>query len=597
MKKRIIAMLLASVMVISCLAGCSGQSAEQGTTQTQEASQAQTTETKAAETKKAETSKEPVTITILTRRHDESTNDVKDVWFFKYLEYWLAQQGYNVKIDVNQTSEVDTQISLLCATDTLPDLVWGIELSNDKVSVYGSSEHMLLDWTPYLNEETMPNLMKIWDNGANAASLCTDGAIYGLPYIRRNLSWKTPYASFGMTDRMFVNTKWLEEFNLSVPTTIDEYLDMLRAFKNKKLESGEEVVPLSSAANFLQKWIWSGLGFYGTNEANGVETGIEIAIRDNQITLPAYSEQYREFVQLMKTLYDEGLISPDFFTMDDTTAQGIMSAGRCGVLADWTLENTPADHVTEWQSVPMIKIGDNDQIAISLSKTYTPNSIWASAKTENAEIITKIVDYLYSKEGTILYHYGPKKGEDPLGIQEGWYLDEKGNVTCDKVQNGTYTSMTYFGRQEIYSYDNTGTNASKIDIWDETGFDGNSDVYKVKDSITGEEFDSEYFHAYDDLTSANGWWRETNVSTSQQYVTRIALPQVYFNEEEAMKAVELKTILAPYIENETAKFITGLRPIEEIDEYFNEIKDLGADEYLELYKNAYSTYIQNTFNK
>ena len=586
--KRIFAMLLVVIMVIGCLVGCAKPNDPEQTKPSGEKNPTNPPATQGGE----DIPSEPITISILTRRHEESTNDAKDLWFFKYLEYWLAQQGYNVTIEVAQSSEYEQQLSLMFATDSLPDIVWGPELTTTNAVVYGAGEKMVLDWTPYLNEETMPNLMAAMTAEALAASTCIDGAVYSLPKIRRPnaTNYNTPSTNFGMTDRMFVNSTWLEEFGLEIPTNIDEFLNMLRAFKNKKLDSGESVVPVSVNAKFLEKWIWGGLGYYGTV----VEDGTEIAIKDDKIAIPAYSEDYREFVKLMRTLYEEGLISPDFYTMDTTTAQGIMSSGRCGVICDWTLGNTPLGKHQDFVSIPMLPIGGNDQIAISLNKGYTYGTLWAAAKTEHPEVIAKIVDYLYSDEGSTMHFYGPQKGKDPLGLLDGWYIGDKG-VTCDLVENGTYANMTLYARQEVYPYDSIAVSASSDYVYEQTGYKALGEPRTFKDSVTGKTFEGNYHGKYEDLTVNDSWWRHINVAASEQHCTLISLPTAYLAEDDAFRATEILSLVKPHVLTETANFVTGLRPMEEIDEFFKELEELGIKELLEMYTEAYAPYIEATF--
>ncbi len=42
-----------------------------------------------------------------------------------------------------------------------------------------------------------------------------------------------------------------------------------------------------------------------------------------------------------------------------------------------------------------------------------------------------------------------------------------------------------------------------------------------------------------------------------------------------------------YAEQESAKFITGARPLSELDAYFDEIERLGAKEFVKYYEDYY----------
>lgn len=54
---------------------------------------------------------------------------------------------------------------------------------------------------------------------------------------------------------------------------------------------------------------------------------------------------------------------------------------------------------------------------------------------------------------------------------------------------------------------------------------------------------------------------------------------------------DLKIVLEEYVATETAGFIVGTRSLDTIDSFMQELKKLGADELLELYKEGYTTYM------
>ena len=78
-------------------------------------------------------------------------------------------------------------------------------------------------------------------------------------------------------------------------------------------------------------------------------------------------------------------------------------------------------------------------------------------------------------------------------------------------------------------------------------------------------------------------------------MTWLTLPGVYMNSDDAFRASELGNLLTDYIKEESAKFITGARPLSEVDQYFEELRQIGVEEYIEMYRAAYSDYIKAHF--
>jgi len=591
--------LLAGALALGCLTGCSNNNSTTTTAAPQQGTAAPTQGETPEATPEATVPTEPITISILTTRHSGATNDAEDIWFFQYLEYWLAQQGYDVTIDVQQTMEPDQQISLKLGTDTLPDLIWGPELKASDAVVYGESEGMLLDWSPYINEETMPNFWRElqYDMDALAASTCSNGAVYSIPKLSEKL-YGDASLCYGMSDRMFVNEKWLKQLNLSMPTNIDQFLDMLRAFKNDiKLEGDQEVIPMLDSNFWLPKFLWTGLGYYGSTNSYAETYGIEIAIKDGEITMGAYNkDDYKTFIEIMKTCYDEGLISKDYFTMDGTTRKGLVAAGVNGVNADWTLGGLPDFH--DWVGLSPFAIGDNDEVAISITPSYAVGSLWASAKTEHPEILAKIVDYLFSVEGALLYEYGPQKGQDPLNMLDGWYVNADGtDATVKLIEDGVYASMNDYIIQHIHSSDGIGKNAlARTEMKRIAGIKEMNEPYVLKDVITGKDLVGTMKNDYTQ-DDAGHRWRTENTKASKDFVTSVSLPIVYMTEEDALNATDMRIVLEEHIKAESAKFITGARPLSELDAFHEELKAMDIEEYINIYKEAYSTYMASVFEK
>lgn len=68
---------------------------------------------------------------------------------------------------------------------------------------------------------------------------------------------------------------------------------------------------------------------------------------------------------------------------------------------------------------------------------------------------------------------------------------------------------------------------------------------------------------------------------------------MFFTDEINTRISDLTTIIKSYVTTETAKFITGQRPLDEFDKYIEELKGIGVDEYLGYYADYYESYKAN----
>lgn len=62
-----------------------------------------------------------------------------------------------------------------------------------------------------------------------------------------------------------------------------------------------------------------------------------------------------------------------------------------------------------------------------------------------------------------------------------------------------------------------------------------------------------------------------------------------------MRAEELGTLLGDYVTSESVKFITGTRPLSQVEDFQKELEGLGVEEYLEYYREGYASYMDSIF--
>ena len=100
----------------------------------------------------------------------------------------------------------------------------------------------------------------------------------------------------------------------------------------------------------------------------------------------------------------------------------------------------------------------------------------------------------------------------------------------------------------------------------------------------------------DSYISTNDWYDMnvhygvTGFIAAGKYFTS-PLPTAYLDSDTQARVAELKASISNYVEKETAKFIVGQRSLDELDNYFAELKDLGIDEYKQIYVDYYADYM------
>lgn len=529
--------------------------------------------------------------------------DANNLWWWRYAEYRLAQKGINVKLNVTGAvgEEATTGKALRLGSGNLPDIMWGFTMSGPEIVLYGDGDGVMLDFTPYLNETDMPNAYKCSQtNGADAfaASLSPKGKIYGMPYVvDRTLGWLAGSSpNFNCT---WINTTILEQLGYEMPTTKDELLTVLRAAKEYETESGKEMIPaLASDGGFLNMLVFAYLGFYGTDQAYGIQPGI----KDGAITLPVFTEEYREYLEFFHTLYEEGLISTEYFTMDGETQKALAKEGNFLIYASILNEISDVPEVfKQYTALAPVTFDEGVAPVASVTVPYTCNSVWASAKTEHPEEVAALLDLLYDDEAMMCYFYGPVLN-DPLGLVEAWQINEAGN---DLVH-------AQVGAEKQYST----LNERQFAVIAPCGLVGDCSTYTyyAKNVVAGLDFNLAY-DEYDDcitgkkvtLTNKSGYKEKYDNSVDAYYrlnryyawinnLTTVRISMLYCTAEESERITDIQSVLDSYIRKNFAKFVTGGRSLDEFDAYQEELKQLGIEELLDIYQRGYEPYIDSVFN-
>ena len=254
-----------------------------------------------------------------------------DLWIKKFIEkYW------NVNLEVEQipAAGLTERVSLLFASGELPDLMINLGLTTSNIYMYGQEEGQLLKLDEYMDETLTPNILRRFEEhpDARSASTTPDGHIYTLPKVGESDDGTT-------LNRICINKAWLDACGLEEPKTLDDFLNVLRAFKEKDPGNvgAENVIPLGGGYEVDNQnpgwYILNALGFNIGSESVDIyqNYGVRPALLDGEALLPAGHPLFKDYLETMKTMFNEGLLSRNFFLLDSTEITGEMLNGYIGV--------------------------------------------------------------------------------------------------------------------------------------------------------------------------------------------------------------------------------------------------------------------------
>ncbi|OMD03778.1 extracellular solute-binding protein [Paenibacillus sp. FSL R5-0636] len=456
--KKWVSLILSTALVSSLVAGCGSNETSDGNADA------------AGESKPLKFS---ISLNTSGNAYTESSKDINTDKWVKELE-----KRANVDLDIKliPLKDFDSKMAVMFAGGDIPDVVQNVGGATDK-SMAGSVQAGVFMPLDDLLKENAPNLMKVvpqeaWDE------VSYDGKIYGIPTWLSNPSRRAT----------FIRTDLLEKTGLPVPVTIEDFLNVLRAFKKLGVSA-----PYQMRENFKYADI-----AFGAYDALGYQF-----TEDNGEIVPKFynSENMEKALNVYKTMYDEGLIQKDFATIQTAQYGENIAAGNAGI---WTAN---AQNLLDFRtqiaaSNPEAKVdiissptGDNGQKGYGLySSVNTSLYINNKVSKEKAARIIQMFEWMQTPEASNFYSFGIE-GEN--------YTVKDGKVDYKLPENKAAQDEEKFRTQLRWVGDGT-INRERTEL-----LSGGKDVLKALDETLSKEGlggigfvpDLESFSKFPDLAS------------------------------------------------------------------------------------------------
>jgi len=326
-----------------------------------------------------------------------------DSWVEKALEEDLSNH-LGRKVDMENIflpgwSDFQTKLNLMMGDrKSMPHILWHSGMEKEYNNWIKAD--VLVDLVPYLqqygqnitNYYTEDTLFYSWE----------DGHMFRLP---------GDVAELGSMTTM-LRKDWLDNLNLSTPTTLDQYVEVLRAFTHSDPDQNGK----KDTFGFVGDHDWRAFApfFY----AYGVDVEQFIVQEDGTVKFGATMPQVKEILKLLQDLYAEGVIDPRMVT-PNVSAGDLFAEGKVGALYYWVSflnEGHP-------KQMSFKEINPNGQY-IALEPMTGPNGFsadvpsdgkgWSfvsvTSAAEEPDAVVQVLNRMASKETNTLLKFG-KEGE------------------------------------------------------------------------------------------------------------------------------------------------------------------------------------------
>ena len=290
--------------------------------------------------------KDPITIKVVKGRHMlDTTKSYNEKAAFVNA---AAETGISVEWNELVAGTESEKVSIMLAGGDLPDVFWG-QISNSQIlqneSQFVALEELIPTFAPNCLA-TYEQIGKDWKTIATTPS----GHIYGM--LGR---YEALYENWG-DGIQIVNKAWMDKVGITkLPTTLDEYYEMLVAFRDKDPNGNgqKDEIPYGFCEDMWCAHITNDMGMWGLGDGDN-EASCRTT-KGGKVSPSCNTPEYREYLEYMHKLYSEGLIDPEGISQKNEVFANKIKAGQVGSYYSWTaLEYLTDEQEKDWVVLPPI---------------------------------------------------------------------------------------------------------------------------------------------------------------------------------------------------------------------------------------------------
>lgn len=488
---------------------------------------------------------EPITLTMFTGMNPNLMSVIETYAETGMLKWLEEETGVHIDVPAVHPASQAEKWTLMLASGDYSDFLYG--LGSYPGGVTGAVEdEIVYDLNQF--REQMPLFFDLLESDEEVTRDCTldTGAIpctyriYGGDYYQ-------------MTDGPVIRADWLKELNLEVPETYDEYYEVLKAFKN---EYGATMWFSPSESPVLAEGFGIRAGY-----TFGMGSGLDCWYQENgTVQCGFFSEEFKEYMELMQKWYAEGLLNPDFAMVSGRFLNSVsgefakVSNGNFGVWLEEAAAFTAYDgYDMEIVGAPIPRKNHGDVISTKAGMTKVDGQQFAIATTcEHPELAAEWLDIWYTDEGTEKANWGTEG--------ETYVVNDDGSKSFTELITNNPDGIAMSFARELFTAPTGGY------IYD----------FETRTALWGDkEFD------------ACKIWNE-NVSRDKCVSSFISMTT-----EESEEYSALSGDIITYISQALSEFIMCQRNLDgDLDAFLDQIREMGIERCQEIEQVAYDRYME-----
>ena len=466
MKKKQIALLLASAMAVSSLTGC-GQGQE-ATTSNKESSSVATeaTETTIEAVKNFNEEgypivNEEVTLKVLLGIRDaDNMCDPDEMPSVQHLE---ELTGINLEWEVVKASDWSTKLNLMFASEEYPDVILSVWNDVD-FEEYGVTQKVLMPLDDLIEEylPTYTERIDMEEADPTISLVASDGQQYSVGYMNGGGDI--------IGNHFFVNQTWLDALNLELPTDIESLTDTLRAFKGQDLNGNgiaDEIPFTTRLVNNASGGVPYFLSLFGVPYHDSNWLYID---NNKEVQLVPAQEGFRSCMEWLHVCYKEGLLDVELFSQDGATMNTKINGNQVGFASTY-------NPLSNWKkaTAEMFSLYIPDETTL-IQRGYdmARPAAYITVANEHPEATMRLLDAMLDSELQWRMYWGESEN---AAKDRGWNYNDAGMIEtwvspdakAETVVNRLGVCTLFFAPPKTYgqSYVESASSLAKLGLVEE----------------------------------------------------------------------------------------------------------------------------------
>ena len=484
---------------------------------------------------------------------DFATND-----FTKYME---ELTNIHFEFETGSRSDWSDKLNMEFNTSTYPDCIMYVGPDEAK---WGVDEGILIQLDDLIYEN-MPNYVEKMGQFIDSTRQ-TDGHIYSIAGL--NDCYHCQYAG-----KMWVNTKYLEEMGVEMPTTTQEFYDVCKQF----VETYPDKIAIAGANSGwyvdFADWLMNSFVLTPRNSYKTV-----VGFEDDQIVSVAALDEYKEGLKYIHSLYELGAIYDGNFTQEAEQVRTLLNQEDVpvlfvpfGTISDGIDADANNEVYRQYQVISPLEGPEGVRLAPFYKYSgVEEGSFSITDKCENPAALLRWVDYFFSDKGDLSSQFGADEGVDWVWEPNDGSVGLNGEPAMYKIADASQ----YSGEVQNHDWQDVVIRYAPADY--RLGSATDPDI----DEGTGSGLEKLLFTASKEKMEPFG----QNEENSKYDVH----PSLKFTADESTEIQTIGVEVKNYILENRAAFITGTKDIDaEWDAYIQGLNESGLDTLLEIYQTAY----------